>query len=99
MPPTYGPSPFGASTSGANPSVLAEIIAILRELMRDPSLEVTPQSTQDDVPGWDSMTHIALVVEAECRFGVQFQTGEIETLRSIGELMRAIESKRARAAA
>jgi acyl carrier protein len=45
------------------------------------------------VPCWDSMNHIALVVEAECRFGIEFRTSEIEDLKSISELVRAIETK------
>ena len=59
----------------------------------DPLLEATLETTSDDVPRWDSMNHIALIVEAECRFGIEFRTAEIEDLKSIGELVRAIETK------
>jgi acyl carrier protein len=79
--------------------VLAEVTDILRDLLRDPTLELSPASTPDDVAGWDSMTHIALVVEAECRFGVQFHTAEIEQLRNVGDLVRRIEMKQTHAAA
>ena len=40
-----------------------------------------------------------LVVEAENRFGVQFRTAEIESLRSVGEFLALIAAKQARAAA
>ena len=79
--------------------VLAEITDIFRDLLRDPTLELSAGSSPDDVPGWDSMTHIALVVEAECRFGVQFHTAEIEQLRNVGDLVRHIEMKQTHAAA
>ena len=42
------------------------------------------------------MAHIALVVEAECRFGITFRTAEIEALRRVGDLVRLIEAKRRR---
>jgi acyl carrier protein len=79
--------------------VLAEITDIFRDLLCDPTLELSVGTTPDDVPGWDSMTHIAVVVEAECRFGVQFHTAEIEQLRNVGDLVRHVEMKQTQAAA
>lgn len=79
--------------------VLAELTEIFRDLTRDPALEIAPEHTPDDIPGWDSMTHIAVIVELECRFGVQFRAAEMDSLHSIGELIRAVEAKRALAAA
>jgi acyl carrier protein len=80
-------------------SVLAEVTDILRSVFDDPALEVTLQTTADDVPCWDSLNHITIVVEAECRFDIQFQTAEIEDLKSVAELVRMIQSKRALVAA
>jgi acyl carrier protein len=79
--------------------VLAGVTEIFRSVFNDPNLELTARSTADEVPGWDSMTHISLIVEAECRFGILFQAAEIESLYSVGELVRAIEAKRPPAAA
>jgi acyl carrier protein len=59
----------------------------------DPTLAMTSETTSDDVPRWDSMSHITLVVECECRFGVRFQTMELEELRCVGELVRLIQAK------
>lgn len=83
----------------ADRTVFQELTHIIREVLGDPGMELTPATTADDVPGWDSMAHITLIVEAECRFGVQFQIAEIEGLHNLGELVQAIESKRMRAAA
>ncbi len=78
----------------ANRPVLAEVTAILRDVLDDPGIELTPDTVAADVPGWDSMAHIALVVEAECRFGIIFQAAEIEALHHVGDLLRLIEAKR-----
>ena len=83
----------------ADRSVFTEMTTIVRDVLGDPGVELTPNTTADDVPGWDSMAHITLIVEAECRFGIQFQIAEIEALHNLGELVRAIESKRTLAAA
>lgn len=79
--------------------VLAQVTEIFRDLLRDPELQVSEQSTPDDLPGWDSMTHIALIVESECRFGVQFRTGEIEDMHNVGDLVRSIRLKQTQEAA
>lgn len=76
-------------------SILAEITDAARQVFDEPSLELTPDTTSDDIAAWDSMTHITLVVEIETRFGVEFDLTEIETMRSVGELIRAIEVRRA----
>jgi acyl carrier protein len=81
------------SIAAADHPVLAGVTEIFRSVFNDPGLELTPRSTADEVPGWDSMTHITLIVEAECRFGILFQAAEIEALHSVGELVRAIEAK------
>ena len=78
--------------------VFAEVTDIFRAVLNQPDLELTPRTTADDIPGWDSMIHVTLLVEAECRFGIEFQPFEIETLQSVGEIARAIEAKRATAA-
>lgn len=78
----------------ATRSVLAEVTAILRDVLDDPRIELTADTVAADVPGWDSMAHIALVVEVECRFGVTFHAAEIEALHRVGDLVRLIEAKR-----
>lgn len=45
------------------------------------------------------MNHITLVVEIETRFDLRFDVGEIEEIKSIGELVRMIADKRALAPA
>ena len=74
-------------------TILAEVADVARQVFEDSALELTLDSTSDDVPRWDSMSHITLVVECECRFGVRFDTMAIEELRSVGELVRLIEQK------
>jgi len=74
-------------------TILAEITDIARSVFADPSLELTLQTCSDDVPKWDSLSHIALVVEAECRFDIRFRSNEVEELKNVGELVRLVQSK------
>ena len=72
---------------------------IFRETLGNDFIDLTDDTTADDVPVWDSMNHIFLVVEIERRFGIKFKTAEMENLRNVGELVQLIRSKRAKAAA
>ena len=49
----------------------------------------------DDLPCWDSMNQIAIVVEANSCFDIQFRTAEIADLTRVSELVRLINNHEA----
>jgi acyl carrier protein len=75
--------------------VLLQLSAIMQEVLDDPSVELTPATTADDVEGWDSMSNIMFVVEIERRLGIKFNTAEIEEMRNVGDMIDRIAAKRA----
>jgi acyl carrier protein len=79
---------------GSDASVLAEIIDVVRQVLENHTIEVTPETPMDEMFGWDSMNHIAILVEAECRFDVVFELVDIEAIPTVGHLMRLIQAKR-----
>ncbi len=78
---------------------LIEITAILRDVLRDHDLDITPALRFDDLANWDSMDLVAVVVEIECRFDLRFEVIEIDRLATIDDLLRIIVAKQALAAA
>lgn len=74
---------------------LAQLSGIMQEVLDDPNVNLTPATTADDVEGWDSMSNITFVVEVERRFGVKFNTAEIEEMRNVGDMLDMIAAKRA----
>ena len=74
-------------------SILSGLTALFREIFDDDHLALTPETAATDVLGWDSMNHITIVVETERRFGVKFQTGEIEELKNVGDFIALIKKK------
>ena len=73
--------------------ILAGLTQIFHEVFDDDSIVLTPQTTAEDVPGWDSFAHINILVASEARFGIKFNTAEIEGLRDIGQLVHLIAKK------
>lgn len=73
--------------------ILTEVTSIARLVFSDPALELSQDTISDDIPAWDSMSHITLLVEIESRFCIQFDIAQIEELKSVGELVNAIDAK------
>ena len=68
----------------------------IRPLANDDTLVITPETTADDIPRWDSFNHINIIVGTEMRFGLRFQTAEVEALKNVGELVKLIAAKSGR---
>jgi len=64
--------------------VLAKLQTIFDDLFLDP-VAVTPLLSAKEVPEWDSLMHISLVVSVEKAFAVRFRVGEVEQTRNVGE--------------
>jgi len=69
------------------------LTSVFRQVLEDDTIQLTPQTTAEDVEGWDSMNHIFIVVELEKRFGIKFQAAEMEELKNIGELASLVKEK------
>lgn len=74
-------------------AIYAELTEIARDLFDDDDLVLTPELSANDVPEWDSFNHINLIVAVEQKFGVKFQTAELEAMQNIGHLVSLIEQK------
>ncbi len=58
---------------------------VFRQVFDDPQIVLRDEMTADDIPGWDSLTHINLMVATEKRFKVKFATAEISKLKEDGQ--------------
>lgn len=65
--------------------IIAKLQAIFDTVLLDPVV-LTPATTAKDVPEWDSLTHISLMVTVEKEFGIRFRVGEVENAQNVGEL-------------
>jgi acyl carrier protein len=70
-----------------------KLTAVFRDVFDEDDLSLTPETTADDVDGWDSLTHIRLVLAVSKAFGVKFSASEIGNLKNVGEFAALIEKK------
>ena len=55
---------------------------------------LSPQLSADDVDGWDSLTHLRLMISVQKAFGVKFSAAEVSELDNVGDLVKLIRAKR-----
>jgi acyl carrier protein len=76
-------------------SILEKITEIVRDELEDDDIVLTPQTQAKDVPGWDSLAHVRIVVGIEEAYGVEFDTNEVTGLKNVGDLIKLVESTQA----
>ena len=55
--------------------------------------EFDDQTTASQVPGWDSLSHVNVILAVEKRFKIRFSNLEVLKLKTIGDLQRLVDSK------
>lgn len=65
---------------------------ILKQLNLD-EFEMTDETVAPDVPGWDSLNHINIIVAVEEFFKVKFKSMEVLKLKNVGDLQKLVDSK------
>ena len=56
---------------------------VFREILDDYTIELHDETVADDVDGWDSLTHIQLIVAIEKQFKIKFTSKEILSWRNM----------------
>lgn len=74
-------------------TIFARLTHIFQEVFDDNSIIPHPEMTADQVPAWDSLSNIRLVVAVEEEFGIQFSTGEVAGLSNVGEFVSVIQQR------
>ena len=75
------------------PEILERLQPLFRDVLDNPGLVITRESSGYNVAGWDSLAHITLVSEAEHEFGVRFALGELQVLKNVGDMVDLIAAK------
>ena len=68
--------------------IYARLAEIFEDVFDDDSIEVTPELSAKDVDGWDSLTHIRLILTIEKAFKIKFSTSEIGKFEKVSDLVR-----------
>ncbi len=76
-----------------NPDVLERLQRLFRDVLDDPRLVLTPESSAESIEGYDSLVHINVISAVEQEFGVRFELRDIVDLQRAADLIALIERK------
>jgi acyl carrier protein len=73
--------------------IFETVKAHLVEILEQPDVVVTDETSARDIPEWDSLLHIQLIFELEKTFKIRFTAMEIGHYENVGQLCMGIEKK------
>lgn len=74
-------------------TTLETLNSIFCVVFDDEGLKISPQMTANDVDGWDSLSHVNLIVAVETAFKIRFNQKELLTFKNVGDLLSCIAGK------
>lgn len=71
---------------------------ILRDILDDENIVITDEMSASDIPDWDSLAHLNIIIAVEKDLGIRFAAAEIAGLKkpgqNIGSFLKVIAQKR-----
>lgn len=71
--------------------ILEKVNAIFVDVFDDDTIEITEETTAEDIEDWDSLMHITLISEIENEFDFKFQMKDVVGMANVGEMLDIIE--------
>jgi acyl carrier protein len=86
-----------SSNLGATRSpTLERIEGVVRALLNDDDIFLTPATRPGDVPGWDSFANVNIVFAVEEEFEIRFGDDDLTAVDTVGELADRVDRAVAR---
>jgi len=74
-------------------AIYQKLTPIFRDILDDDTLVLGPHTSARDVPSWDSVNHIRIVLSIEEQFGLKIKVRETAELMNVGDLVEFIQNK------
>ena len=74
-------------------NIKEKLQSVFVDVFDDEDLTIINSTNSDDIEEWDSLNHIALVLSIEKCFNIRFMTGEVLSLKDVGEMIQLLEEK------
>jgi len=71
--------------------IKAQLTPIFQTVFKNPALVVQDQLVAADVPGWDSLSNVAMIAEVEKHFKIRVKLREILKMKNVGDLVDCID--------
>lgn len=72
---------------------LDSLTNVMRETFVRPDLQIDLTTRSSDVPGWDSLSHVRLILALEDAFDVTLDVGDTIELADVGALLAYVQKQ------
>jgi len=66
---------------------------VILSVLKLDDFDFNDQTTADQVPGWDSLSHLNVITAVEMKYSIRFKTLELLRIKNVGELQETINKK------
>ncbi|MFN6040114.1 MAG: acyl carrier protein [Bacteroidota bacterium] len=73
--------------------ILQQVTDIFRDVLDNNNIVLTDNTVAKDIPEWDSLNHIQLVVAVEKKFSIRFTALEIQSWTNVGGMIDSLVVK------
>jgi hypothetical protein len=63
-----------------------QFVDVIRRVFKQPDVTITRASKSTQVPGWNSLSHVMLILELQSEFDSDIEPGETLMLKDVGAL-------------
>jgi len=74
-------------------TVYKELTEVFHDVFMRDDIALTPDLTAKQVQGWDSFKQIEIIMASEEKWNIKFNTRELDSLLSVGDLAKMIVAK------
>jgi len=70
-----------------------ELKGVILSTLKLDDWDIKDETLATQVPGWDSLNHVIVILAVEKHFGIRIKPLEMLKLKNIGDLQRLVSSK------
>ncbi len=73
--------------------IVEEVTVIVKDILAHDDFVLTDEKTAGEIKGWDSLTHMEIIVAIEKHFNIKFSFMEIMNFANMGDMFNCISGK------
>ncbi len=70
-----------------------ELKKIILDTLKLEDFDFTDETTANQVPGWDSLNHVNVIIAVEKHYNIRFKNIELLRMKNIGDLQKLVNSR------
>ena len=78
--------------SETNKQILRVISTLVCDLFGADAAAISLDTSRDDVPGWDSLQHVNLIIDVERHFQVHLPEDRVSSIQTVGDMVDAVSA-------